>query len=100
MLMHDDGIQFARLLCELVANNESLNLQVVAEEMGLDWRQLDSILNDAVTLWEAAKVGEVDNLDRVRQVVATCAMVGSHMNQADVAAELRVLADTLDGGER
>ena len=100
MLMHDDGIQFARLLCELVANNENLNLQVVAEEMGLDWRQLDSILNDAVTLWEAAKVGEVDNLDRVRQVVATCALVGSHMNQADVAAELRVLADTLDGGER
>lgn len=98
--MHDDGIQFARLLCELVANNESLNLQVVADEMGLDWVQLDNILNDAVTLWEAAKVGEVDNLDRVRQVVTTCAMVGSHMNQADVAAELRVLADTLDGGER
>lgn len=98
--MHDDGIQFARLLCELMANNENLNLQVVADEMDLDLPQVLRILDDAVTLWEAAKVSEVDNLDRVRQVVTTCAMVGSHMNQADVAAEMRVLADTLDGGER
>lgn len=98
-MRHDDGVQFARLLCELVANNENLNLEVVAEEMGLDLSQVNSIFEDAHDLWEGTKICEVNHLDRVRQVVTTCALTDSHMGMADVAAELRVLADTLDGGE-
>lgn len=99
-MRHDNGIMFARLLCELVANNESLNLEVVADEMDLDLAEVKAIFEDAHDLWEGTKICEVNHLDRVRQVVTTCALTDSHMGVADVAAELRVLADTLDGGAR
>jgi len=96
---HDDGSQFARLLCELVANNESLNLKVVANEMDLDLDEVNAIFEDAHDLWEGVKLCEVNHLDRLSQVVTTCALVDNRMGRANVAAEMRVLADTLDGGE-
>jgi arginine deiminase len=51
----DDKVQFARLLCELVANNETLHLDVVAESMDLDCAQVLSLLDRAVNVWETAK---------------------------------------------
>jgi hypothetical protein len=57
-LWDDDKVQFARLLCELVANNENLNLEEVAGEMDLSVSDVAEILERAVGVWEGAKRGE------------------------------------------
>ena len=51
----DNTIQFARLLCELVANNATLNLEDVAEGMDLELAQVLSLFDRAVDVWESAK---------------------------------------------
>ena len=57
-LWNDDKVQFARLLCELVANNEDLSLEEVAGEMDLGVEDVAEIIQRAVDVWEAAKKGE------------------------------------------
>lgn len=52
---NDNLTQFARLLCELVANNESLSLEKVAEEMDLELKDVQELLDRAHKTWEAAK---------------------------------------------
>jgi hypothetical protein len=54
----DNTIQFARLLCELVANNATLNLEDVAEGMDLELAQVLSLFDRAVDVWESAKTVE------------------------------------------
>ena len=59
---NDNTIQFARLLCELVANNATLNLEDVAEGMDLELAQVLSLFDRAVDVWEfAKKVDAQDN---------------------------------------
>ena len=98
MIWGDDGIQLARLICELVANND-LELQSVAESMDLEMERVLELFERAHILWEDAKLGELDHADRVEQVVTTCAVYASSGEQVEVAGTLRSLADTLDGGE-
>jgi len=51
----DNELQFARLLCELVANCDDLNIEAVAESMDLTVEEVDSLFDRADSLWEAAK---------------------------------------------
>lgn len=53
---HNSKTQFARLLCELVANNEDLNLVTVAEEMDLELSQVQAIFDCAHDIWEQSKM--------------------------------------------
>lgn len=54
----DDNLtQFARLLCEIVATHESLDLGVLAEATDLSIEQVGEILERAHTHFEAAKAG-------------------------------------------
>lgn len=57
-LWDNDKVQFARLLCELVANNEDLHLEEVALSMDVGVDDVAEILERAVVVWEAAKKGE------------------------------------------
>lgn len=51
----DDGLQFARLLCELVANVDNLELEKVAESMDLGLSDVKELLDRADKVWEEAK---------------------------------------------
>lgn len=61
-LWDDDKVQFARLLCELVANNEDLHLEEVALSMDVGVNDVAEILERAVVAWEAAKKGESSSI--------------------------------------
>jgi hypothetical protein len=61
-LWDDDKVQFARLLCELVANNEDLHLEEVALSMDVGVNDVAEILERAVVVWEAAKKGESSSI--------------------------------------
>lgn len=54
-MWNNNEIQFARLLCELVASNESLNLKETAESMDLEIKDLDELLDRAHYVFEKAK---------------------------------------------
>lgn len=54
----DDKVQFARLLCELVANCENLQMRSVAESMDLSVPDVQSIYDRAHIVWENAKGDE------------------------------------------
>lgn len=54
-LWEDNEVQFARLICELVANNEDLCEDEVAGSMDLSQEELTDIFNRANTVWEQAK---------------------------------------------
>jgi hypothetical protein len=51
----NNEVQFARLLCELVANNEKLGLMAVAESMDLSVGEVHEILDRAHVVWEESK---------------------------------------------
>jgi len=53
----DDTVQFARLLCELVANVEDLKLEEVAKSMDLSLDEAKELFDRAHTAWEKAKEG-------------------------------------------
>lgn len=51
----NNEIQFARLICELVANVDNLEFELVAESMDLSPKELISLYERAHTVWERAK---------------------------------------------
>jgi hypothetical protein len=55
-LWDNNEIQFARLICELVANCDDLNAPALCESMDLDPGSLDELFERAHTVWENAKV--------------------------------------------
>ena len=55
-MWENNEIQFARLLCELVASNESLNLKETAESMDLEIEDLNELLERAHNVFEKAKI--------------------------------------------
>ena len=56
-LWHDDKVQFARLLCEMVANCEDLSFPTITASMDLETEQLQSLLERAHNSWKASKKG-------------------------------------------
>jgi hypothetical protein len=51
----DDVVQFARMLCEIVASHEHLNIDALAESMDLEHSEVDDIFERAHQRWERAK---------------------------------------------
>jgi hypothetical protein len=54
-LWHNNEIQFARLLCELVANCDDLKVQEVADSMDLDVIDVNELFDRANDVWERSK---------------------------------------------
>lgn len=54
-LWDNNEIQFARLLCELVANCDNLEFDAVCESMDLSKRELMSLYDRANLVWERSK---------------------------------------------
>lgn len=52
---HDDLVQFPRLLAEIVATQDNLDVDALCESMDLTREQLDELFERANTAWEAAK---------------------------------------------
>lgn len=48
-------VQFSRLLCELVATNETLQLEDVAEAMDLQLEDVNELFDRAHDVWEDVK---------------------------------------------
>lgn len=51
----NNEVQFARLICELVANCDNLGAELVAESMDLSHKELISLYDRAEIVWERAK---------------------------------------------
>jgi len=51
----NNEVQFARLICELVANVDNLEFEAVAESMDLSKKELISLYDRANIVWERAK---------------------------------------------
>jgi len=54
-MWNNNEIQFARLLCELVAANESLAIEDVARSMDLEVEDVDGLFERAHEVFEEAK---------------------------------------------
>jgi hypothetical protein len=51
---NDDTIQFARLLCEIVATQD-INIPVLCSSMDLNDTEINNLLDRALLVWERAK---------------------------------------------
>jgi hypothetical protein len=51
----DNKVQFARLLCELVATHENIDVKALAESMDLRAVDVDELFDRAQHVWETAK---------------------------------------------
>lgn len=54
---NNDAIQFPRLLCEIIATQDNLDIQALAESMDLTVDQVDELFDRANTAWESIKQG-------------------------------------------
>ena len=54
-MWYNNEIQFARLLCELVAANESLAIEKVARSMDLEVAEVNELFERAHQVFEEAK---------------------------------------------
>lgn len=54
-LWHNDEIQFARLLCEIQATQENLDIGALSVSMDLSPVQISEIFDRAVKVFEASK---------------------------------------------
>ncbi len=61
-LWDNEEIQFARLLCELVANVDDLESEKVCESMDFGIEELHELYERAHVRWERAKQEEFDRL--------------------------------------
>jgi len=52
---HNNELQFARLLCELVANVDDLHVDEVAASMDLTREEINELFDRADSVWEKAK---------------------------------------------
>ena len=57
---NDNELQFARLICELVANVSNLEFEATCESMDLQADELQSLYDRANEVWERAKVEITD----------------------------------------
>lgn len=55
-LWHDNLIQFARLLCEIRATQDTLDDLVLAASMDLELSDIDELFERAHEVWELAKI--------------------------------------------
>lgn len=53
----NDAIQFPRLLAEIIATQDKLDVQALADSMDLSVDQIDELFDRANDAWEAAKAG-------------------------------------------
>lgn len=51
----DDSIQFPRLLCEIMATQENIDFERLAESMDLEHDRIHELFDRANTAWEKAK---------------------------------------------
>lgn len=51
----DDSIQFPRLLAEIIATQENLDIEALAKEMDLTSIQVDELFERAQMKWDAIK---------------------------------------------
>lgn len=51
----NDRIQFARLICEIVATHDEIDCAALRESMDLDQSDLDALFDRANEAWEKAK---------------------------------------------
>jgi len=63
----DDKVQFARLLCEIVATHEHLEIEALQESMDLGPYEVAELFERADRAWEAAKA----SVGAAEQVVIT-----------------------------
>ena len=54
-MWNSDLIQFARLLCEIVATQDNFNIEPIVESMDIDPAELNELFDRAHDVWEAAK---------------------------------------------
>lgn len=54
---NNDAIQFPRLLCEIIATQDNLDIQALAESMDLTVGQVNELFDRANTAWESIKQG-------------------------------------------
>ncbi len=52
---NDNTLQFARLLCEINATQDNLDLQLIADSMDLSVGEVEELFDRANTAWEASK---------------------------------------------
>lgn len=51
----DDKLQFARLICEIVATQDGLNIDTLCESMDLEPADVQELFDRADLVWEEAK---------------------------------------------
>jgi hypothetical protein len=51
----NDHVQFARLICEINATQDNLDLEAISESTGLDLADIDALFDRADDAWERAK---------------------------------------------
>ena len=61
---NNDKVQFARLLCELAANCDNLELGKVAASMDLEAGEIVELFDRASAVWEDAKAKVPKNKSR------------------------------------
>jgi hypothetical protein len=54
-MWENDLVQFARLLCEIVATQENLDAEALCESMDLSLDEVDELFERAHQVWEQAK---------------------------------------------
>lgn len=54
-IWEDDSIQFPRLLAEIIATQENLDIEALAKEMDLTPIQVDELFERAQMKWDAIK---------------------------------------------
>lgn len=59
----NNAIQFPRLLCEIMASQENLDLAALAESMDLSIDEVNELFDRANTAWESIKNGQPANLE-------------------------------------
>lgn len=55
----NNAIQFPRLLCEIMATQENLDMQALAESMDLTVEQVGELFDRANDEWETIKQGSI-----------------------------------------
>lgn len=54
---NNDAVQFPRLLCEIIATQDKLDIPALAESMDLTVAQVNELFDRANTAWESIKQG-------------------------------------------
>lgn len=91
----NNAVQYPRLLAEIAATQDSLDLDALAESMDLTTDQVSELLDRAQDDWEAIKRGVPPTVQMLVTVNRDLVPGGFHTNESVVATVQRVLADRL-----